>query len=130
MNTELFLKKLKSLKDKQFQQDVAYACGKVNPLTDEAKFRNMHKDTVNVKKIMMKAIINYFTYCTRESVTKYPNNVIKQVSLELELKKKALPLLKTWVSGFVDISDATICKMGCKTFGCHYDHPGEKICDK
>jgi hypothetical protein len=48
--------------------------------------------------------------------------------MDMELKRKALPKLKIWVSDFITIPDKTICKMGCKTFGCSYDHPNNKIC--
>jgi hypothetical protein len=135
MNAKEFITNLQKLKNKDLQDAFNWSVGKAHPLDEPDKFVNMHKKDLNMKKILSNAIYNYFMTCTQKSVRLYPRNVVKQVTLEMELKKKALPILIKDLEDFYPkvftlVPKVTICRIGCRTFGCEYDNPNNPICDK
>lgn len=137
MKAEAFLKSLTTLKDEDLKDALNWSVGRVHPLEEPQKFLNMHKKPLNMEKIIKEAVYNYFMKCTQTSVQKYPKSkdVVKQVTLELELKQKALPkLIKSLKEFYPDalkhISTLQICNLGCSTFGCHRDYGKNPVCDK
>jgi hypothetical protein len=135
MKATEFLAKLQKMKNKDLQDAFNWSVGKFHPLDEPSKFLNMHKKDLNMQKIILKAIEKYFMKSTQKSVRLYPRNVVKQVTLELELKKKALPILIKDLEDFYPkvftlVPKVTICRLGCRTFGCREDYPGNPICDK
>lgn len=132
MNIDEFFETTKKIKDIDFLSALGNSFGKINPFEDHVKFRNMHKGTINIEKVLKTAINKYFISCTSKSIEKYPKDVVQQVKMELQLKKEAIGKLVKLLKLFpmVKIEEKTICKMGCKTFGCYFDHPGNAECDR
>jgi hypothetical protein len=134
MKATEFIANLQKVKNTDLQDALNWSVGRVHPLDEPDKFVKMHKKDLNMKKILSEAIYNFFMKCTQKSVRLYPRSVVKQVTHEMELKKKALPTLIKDLESFYPkiftlVPKATICRIGCSTFGCHYDNPNNPICD-
>lgn len=134
MHAQDFIIALKGVQDKDLKDALNWSTGKAHPLDEPQKFINMHKKPLNMEKILKQTVHNYFMKCTQASVRKYPRNVVKQVTMEMELKQKALPkLIKNIQQFYPDtlqiLSKKQICYLGCSTFGCHYDYGNNPVCD-
>ena len=135
MNATEFVAKLQKVKDKDFQDALNWSVGKIHPLDTPEKFVRNHKKDLNMKKILSEATYQYFMKCTQKSVRAHPKDVVKQVTLELKLKRDALPKIIKNLEDFYPkvfelIPKRYVCNIGCYAYGCFYDHPNHPICKK
>jgi hypothetical protein len=133
MKADAFIKALQKVRDYDLKDALDTAHGRVRPLQDPIKFINQHKKDLNMEKVLKKAIHNYFMTCTQKSYERYPNDPVKQVTMELKLKQEAIPKLIKGLQSFYpeyskSFSDTRVCRMGCSTFGCYREYKDATVC--
>lgn len=131
MLVDQFINNLKAVSDPTLVQILRYQ--KTNPIDEPEKFKAYRKGTFNAVAYI-KPILNTYilSTCSGKAFQKYPNNVIKRIQYDLELRKQVIPKIVQILKKLkIDIPQRDICKMACKLdVNCVKDSQNSSECKK
>ena len=121
------------MKDEELRDAIRYSVGMTNPYTNPDKFIASRKKPLDMRKFIRDVIYKYLTYtCAAQAYKKHKRDIIKQVALELELRKKALPVMNDFNKLFGEpLTTKEVCKASCRiSFDCYHDFNNNDECKR